>query len=80
VVLNHDSLKLVESPVMHLNGEGGKYLLGLLSTEPFKIGMTVTDVKIDDSTSVIVNEVLGSGGSSIVFKGTISEVNFYSRF
>jgi hypothetical protein len=66
---NHNNnLKLWETPVYLLNGEGGEYLIGLLSTVPSQLGMQ-SPLQVNNQ-EVFLNKVLGLGGSSVVYEGT----------
>ncbi|KAL6044808.1 SAM domain (Sterile alpha motif) domain containing protein, variant 2 [Balamuthia mandrillaris] len=55
-----------EGPVLYLHDEGGKWLLGLLSD---KAAHNLPADIIIDNKPVIMNQLLGIGGSSVVYSG-----------
>ena len=54
--------------INYLDGEGGKILLGLLTTEVNKLGMNFS--LFYSGKEVLLEKVLGIGGSSVVYAGT----------
>eukprot|EP01118_Nematostelium_gracile_P013194 TRINITY_DN4957_c0_g1_i1.p1 TRINITY_DN4957_c0_g1~~TRINITY_DN4957_c0_g1_i1.p1 ORF type:complete len:609 (-),score=105.51 TRINITY_DN4957_c0_g1_i1:136-1962(-) len=56
-----------KSYVLSHGNDGVHWLFGLLTTEPSALGLT-RDVKVGDDP-VLMKEVLGTGGSSLVFAG-----------
>ncbi|KAL6076298.1 SAM domain (Sterile alpha motif) domain containing protein, variant 2 [Balamuthia mandrillaris] len=56
-----------ESPILHLHSDGGKWLLGLLQSNKAAHGLP-EDIVIDEEP-VIMNELLGIGGSAVVYSG-----------
>ncbi|KAL6073720.1 SAM domain (Sterile alpha motif) domain containing protein [Balamuthia mandrillaris] len=59
--------KWTESPILHLHSDGGKWLLGLLQSNKAAHGLP-EDIVIDEEP-VIMNELLGIGGSAVVYSG-----------
>jgi len=60
--------KFQQTPVYHLLKEGGEYLMGLLNTLPNLLGM-IPSLTVA-TKPITIEEVLGLGGSSVVYKGT----------
>jgi hypothetical protein len=58
-----------ESSVEFINQNGGYYLLELLSQEPGELGITQElDLELDNR-KITIEEYLGHGGCSVVYKG-----------
>ena len=66
--LKNGNWKFEQTPVYYLLNEGGEYLMGLLNTSPKILGM-IPDLTVA-SKSITIKEVLGLGGSSVVYKGS----------
>ncbi|KAL6041644.1 Protein kinase domain-containing protein, variant 2 [Balamuthia mandrillaris] len=63
---DHHDLMWEEGPVLYLHDEGGKWLLGLLSD---KAAHNLPADIIINNKPVIMNQLLGIGGSSVVYAG-----------
>jgi hypothetical protein len=58
-----------ESREMSLNGDGGRYLLGLLATSLSQLGWNLPCITIN-GTRLRLESFLGQGGSSVVYQST----------
>jgi len=64
--------QLEETPVYYLNGEGGELLIGLLQASPTK-DLGYPQELVYNGKPIVIDELLGIGGSSVVYKSTISD-------
>jgi hypothetical protein len=57
---------MIECAEMFLNGDGGRYLLGLLITDPAVLGFALPRV-VAEGSALDLSGFLGQGGSSVVY-------------
>ncbi len=63
----HNAVEWTESPVLRLHEDGGRWLIGLLTDT---IAHDLPKDIVIDGDQVIMNELLGIGGSAVVYRGS----------
>eukprot|EP01036_Dinobryon_divergens_P034877 gene34877-45133_t len=65
---------VLETPPMPLVGEGGCWLLSMLTTDISSLGFSLPKITVRGGEAVVIEGFLGQGGFNNVFQGTVAGI------